>query len=844
MKTENTTVYVPHIGWLEFFPNDDVSLFLSEGWFEFKELAFLNLFLRPGDIVIDGGAHVGLYSILAGGILQGAGNILSIEPAPITADLLRTNLTNNKVQNYTVLETALHSENGKLPLHIMSPDKSAYDSLLPDSSHPTHTIDVVVSKLDTILEKQNIRRVDFLKLDLEGTEIEALVGAKSSIRSGKLPLIMVEFTELNLRRGRHNTAELRQTIEDAGYELCNFNIETQKVEPFIDKNPIWYDNLFAVKCILDVNTRLSTASSKQKEIANDIILRGKSAKELKDKNDQLQKDVSNLEATTLQLETKRADLASTLEKISARLEAEKAALASTLEKISTRLEAEKAALASTLEKTSTQFEAEKTALTSALEKTSTQFAAEKTALISTLEKTSTQFAAEKTALTSALEKTSTQFAAEKTALTSTLEKTSTQFAAEKAALTSTLEKTSINLEKESITSNKYLNLLQHAHQQHQLAEARIDHELLCRWPLRLATKYRLIQLPLWSKLRSHRNSNVAEKIKHQLAKSAASMGNKIDSEKMDSCQLDVSVVLCTYNPKPDLLNWALQSIANQTLAAEQYEIIIVDNNSHPSIDLTNYPITQVMPIKVVNETRQGLIFARLAGIRASSADLIVFVDDDNHLDLTYLENALAISVAEPKIGLFGGISHSCLERKIPNWKMKLLPYVGVRNNGHNVITSSDPFWGPWEPVGAGMAARREVANAYVEFVDNNPASGGLGRQGNALFSCEDSLFARVANQEGYACSYQPTLTLEHFILSGRLRSSYLFRLIRDLGRSYVRLEQILGRSDALHPCSRKEIIARFFYKLSCEGISGVFVWAWNIGYRTEMKTSMTTDDTS
>jgi hypothetical protein len=205
-----------------------------------------------------------------------------------------------------------------------------------------------------------------------------------------------------------------------------------------------------------------------------------------------------------------------------------------------------------------------------------------------------------------------------------------------------------------------------------------------------------------------------------------------------------------------------------------------------------------------------------------------------HLDANYLENALDIAETQPEIGLFGGVSRGRLEGNVPQWKRKLLPYLGVRDDGNEAITSFESHWGPWEPIGAGMVARRDVAEFYIEFVENNPMSGGLGRQGQSLFSCEDSLFARIANQKGYACSYQPRLSLEHYISEGRLRTSYLFRLIRDLGRSYVRLEYVLGRGHALQQCSFSELMARLVFQASREGIPGIFRWAWNLGYRKEV----------
>ena len=59
-------VYVPHLGWLMHAPGEEVARSLNEGWFEYREQAFCWLYLQEGASVIDCGAHVGLFSTLAG----------------------------------------------------------------------------------------------------------------------------------------------------------------------------------------------------------------------------------------------------------------------------------------------------------------------------------------------------------------------------------------------------------------------------------------------------------------------------------------------------------------------------------------------------------------------------------------------------------------------------------------------------------------------------------------------------------------------------------------------------------------------------------------------------------
>jgi glycosyltransferase involved in cell wall biosynthesis len=296
----------------------------------------------------------------------------------------------------------------------------------------------------------------------------------------------------------------------------------------------------------------------------------------------------------------------------------------------------------------------------------------------------------------------------------------------------------------------------------------------------------------------------------------------------------VSCILCTYQPRPDILQWAFESLAAQSLDKHCYEVILVDNNCDPPLDPSDYAAARDLPLRLVRESRQGLIHARTAGIRVSRAPILVFLDDDNRLDPNYFAEALRIAREEPEIGLFGGSAKARLEQAAARWKGRLLPYLGVRDYGSRAITSHREHWGWWEPIGAGMVARREVAEAFARFVETNAAADGLGRKGRALMSCEDSLFARLANRAGFACSYQPSLQLEHFIKKQRLHSGYLFRLLMGLGRSYVRLERIVGRSEELRPIPASELVKRLAFRLGKGGLAGLVQWAWDLGYYLEL----------
>ncbi len=291
--------------------------------------------------------------------------------------------------------------------------------------------------------------------------------------------------------------------------------------------------------------------------------------------------------------------------------------------------------------------------------------------------------------------------------------------------------------------------------------------------------------------------------------------------------LAVSVVLCTKDPRPDILARVLASLDRQTLWRDQWELVLVDNASDPPVDVTAHPSRP----RVVVEPTPGLGAARSAGIAAAAADLLVFVDDDNFLAADYLERAVAIAAAEPRVGLFGGVSVAELESPIPPWKRPVLPYLGVRDHGPTPITAFADHWGEWEPIGAGMVARRPVAERFARMRAESPDARRLGRAGSSLLSGEDALFARAAHRLGFSCSYQPALRLTHYLKRDRLRVRYLARLLAGHGRSFVLLGRSLGQPTA--DLKLRTAVARLLHRLRTAGRAGAITWFWDLGYAAE-----------
>jgi len=135
--------------------------------------------VRAGDVVLDAGAHIGVFTRVA--IEAGAKLVVAIEPAPKNLECLRRNMAPEIAAGRVVIvpEGVWH-EDGKLPFH-MDPTNSAGNTLLhPETTRPI-TIEVPLTTIDKLAIRLNLPRVDFIKMDIEGAEQNALKGATKTI---------------------------------------------------------------------------------------------------------------------------------------------------------------------------------------------------------------------------------------------------------------------------------------------------------------------------------------------------------------------------------------------------------------------------------------------------------------------------------------------------------------------------------------------------------------------------------------------------------------------------------------------------------------------------------------
>ena len=244
-----------------------------------------------------------------------------------------------------------------------------------------------------------------------------------------------------------------------------------------------------------------------------------------------------------------------------------------------------------------------------------------------------------------------------------------------------------------------------------------------------------------------------------------------------SNMLKASVVICTHNPRSDYFTRVLDGLRHQTLPMDEWELLVVDNASQvpltSSCDISWHPAA-----RHIFERELGVAYARRRGIQEASADLIIFVDDDNVLDGNYLAEAVKIAQEWPFLGAWGsGCIQGDFEVEPPESLRSWLPIRAITaprwSNlaGIHLLGESPQEAIPW---GAGLCVRKEIAIAYRQFCDQSSIQI-ISHQGEGLLGGEDTELAFVCCSRGLGVGIFPELKMTHLIPQRRVSEDYIVR---------------------------------------------------------------------
>jgi FkbM family methyltransferase len=238
-------------GIIELYPGDRLSELIYKREFESGEQEFTRQFLRAGDIFVDIGANLGLYTIIAAKVVGKQGKVFAFEPAILNYKRLLKNVSLNQLSNVNCVQAAVSNRKEQGRLKVFHGGYNAHNSL----AHQPFRDDFEVENVQCIAwdeyacENNLQGKVTLMKIDVEGWELYVLDGAEKTFSQSDSPDLLVEFTDENAQSAGSSCNMLYRKLEELGYKMYQIDAERHVLIPEELRKSYPYINLLATKRI-------------------------------------------------------------------------------------------------------------------------------------------------------------------------------------------------------------------------------------------------------------------------------------------------------------------------------------------------------------------------------------------------------------------------------------------------------------------------------------------------------------------------------------------------------------------------------------------------------------------
>lgn len=193
-------------------------LALATDKYESETTILFETLVKPGMAVLDVGAHVGYFSLLAARGAGSTGKVYSFEPEPQNYELLLKNIEINGYKNIVSTQKAVSNKVGSTTLFLTALDNgrhSTYQHGLPE----TGNVAVETTTLDYFLEAEGWPDIGLVKVDVEGAEMDVLAGMGQLLDKSPDLHMILEFSPSLLINAGTDPLQFLQELADRGFEV-------------------------------------------------------------------------------------------------------------------------------------------------------------------------------------------------------------------------------------------------------------------------------------------------------------------------------------------------------------------------------------------------------------------------------------------------------------------------------------------------------------------------------------------------------------------------------------------------------------------------------------------------
>lgn len=180
---------------------------------EFEATKVLKQIIKPGNVIFELGANIGYYSLLESGLVGELGKIYAVEPEINNFNLLKRNIELNKIKNIEIFNLAISDKSGEFPFYIS--ENSNLHSMVKPRQGNYRTIIIKALTVDYFLRDKG--KIDFLRMDIEGYEYQALIGMKKTLESNQNLKLFIELHSNLINTEK--TIEFLNTLKAYNFEI-------------------------------------------------------------------------------------------------------------------------------------------------------------------------------------------------------------------------------------------------------------------------------------------------------------------------------------------------------------------------------------------------------------------------------------------------------------------------------------------------------------------------------------------------------------------------------------------------------------------------------------------------
>ncbi len=209
--------------------------------------------VKPGSVVLDIGAHIGYYTVMAAKRVGSRGKVYAFEPSKENLVLLNKNIKINKFKNVISVNKAVSDSTKKVKFYI-NPISTGMNSLVNIGYKGERSITVDAISLDDFFGKK-LPKVSVIKMDIEGGEFSALKGMRNLLKKSTKLSLFTEFSPFSIKKANQSPEGFLSFLRDLGFKLYSIDEATKqllqiRIKEFIASCPDdsdWHVNLLATK---------------------------------------------------------------------------------------------------------------------------------------------------------------------------------------------------------------------------------------------------------------------------------------------------------------------------------------------------------------------------------------------------------------------------------------------------------------------------------------------------------------------------------------------------------------------------------------------------------------------